>query len=84
MKFRNTKGLSTKIRRRNILKFLSSLFFGFNLQNIFGMTKASKKLGFFYDSIFFQSVFSKDHPENPKRLEVAINEIRINKLLQKN
>lgn len=83
MNYRNTKALSIKITRRNILKFLSSLFVGLNLKNIFGFTKASKKLGFFYDSIFFKSVFSKDHPENPKRLEVVINEIRENKLLKK-
>lgn len=69
--------------RRNILKLLSSIFIGFNLQNIFGSSKTLNKVGFFYDAIFFSPVFTKDHPENPKRLKVAISEIKKNNLLQK-
>ena len=80
----NSIETSSKICRRTILKFFSGLFVGFNLKNAFAFIKSSKKIGLFFDPIFFNPVFNNDHPENPKRLEATISEIKENKTLQKN
>lgn len=72
------------LNRRKLLKSFFSILVLLKIDNSYAVKRLFSKTGFITDPVFFKPIFKKNHPENPKRLKNAIENIKTNSLLKKN